>query len=222
MRQIGFLRKINSIIPFFLVKFFYNSIAILRYKVKIGRGSLVRPGCHFAGNNVIMTNSEVAYSRLGKYTYVANQSVIRFTDIGAFCSLGDNIRTCLGQHPTNFKSTHPQTYSSTPPSGDPWVSMSEFSEHKYIDEKKRYVVKIGNDVWIGNNVLIMDGVTIADGAIVAAGSIVTKDVTAYSIVAGTPAKEVRKRFAEDKIESLLKEKWWDRPDDWIKANLDSI
>lgn len=54
-------------------------------------------------------------------------------------------------------------------------------------------VKIGKDVWIGANAIILPGVTIGDGAVVAAGSIVTKDVAPFGIVAGVPAKLVRKR-----------------------------
>jgi len=54
-------------------------------------------------------------------------------------------------------------------------------------------VKIENDVWIGANAVILDNVTIREGAIVAAGAVVKKDVEPYSIVAGVPAKKVRKR-----------------------------
>lgn len=57
-----------------------------------------------------------------------------------------------------------------------------------------YTVKIGNDVWIGERVIILPGVTINHGAIVGAGSIVTKDVTAYSIVGGNPAKFIKSRL----------------------------
>lgn len=58
---------------------------------------------------------------------------------------------------------------------------------------------IENDVWIGYRVTIMAGVTIGRGAVVAAGSIVTKDVPAYSIVAGVPAKPVGMRFSKEDI-----------------------
>lgn len=52
-------------------------------------------------------------------------------------------------------------------------------------------VRIGNNVWLGNNVCIMPGVTIGDGAIVGANSVVTKDIPAYSVAAGVPAKIVK-------------------------------
>lgn len=54
-------------------------------------------------------------------------------------------------------------------------------------------VTIGNDVWIGMRSIIMPGVTIGDGAVIGAGAVVTKDVPAFSIVGGVPAKIIRYR-----------------------------
>ncbi len=70
-------------------------------------------------------------------------------------------------------------------------------------------IVIGNDVWIGYEAVIMAGVHIGDGAIIAARAVVTKDVLPYTIVGGTPAKEIRKRFDTEVIQQLLKLKWWD-------------
>lgn len=58
-------------------------------------------------------------------------------------------------------------------------------------DKKEVVIK--NDVWVGANCTIVAGVTIGEGAIVAAGSVVTKDVEAFSIVGGVPAKLIKER-----------------------------
>ena len=63
-------------------------------------------------------------------------------------------------------------------------------KQKHADPKP---VVIGNDVWIGARVTILPGVHIGDGSVSGAGSVVTKDVEAYSIVAGNPAKLIRKR-----------------------------
>ena len=83
-------------------------------------------------------------------------------------------------------------------------------------------INIGNDVWIGYNTTIMAGVTIGDGAIIATNSTVIKDVEPYSIVGGNPAKEIRKRFTEDKINQLLDIKWWDWELEKITANIQNL
>jgi len=59
-------------------------------------------------------------------------------------------------------------------------------------------VTIGNNVWIGGNVVIMPGVTIGDCCVIGAGSVVTKDIPAWSIAAGNPARVIRKITEEDK------------------------
>ncbi|MCM1079159.1 MAG: CatB-related O-acetyltransferase [Bacteroidales bacterium] len=81
---------------------------------------------------------------------------------------------------------------------------------------------IGNDVWIGYDAVIMAGVTIGDGAIIGTRAVVTKDVEPYSIVGGVPAKEIRKRFATDVVNELLRLKWWDWPFDVIREHITAI
>lgn len=67
---------------------------------------------------------------------------------------------------------------------------------------------IGNDVWIGQNSTILPGVHINDGAIIGMNSVVGSDIPAYTIVAGNPAKKIRKRFDDELIQILLKLQWW--------------
>ena len=83
-------------------------------------------------------------------------------------------------------------------------------------------IVIGNDVWIGYEAVIMAGVHIGDGAIIAARAVVTKDVPPYTIVGGTPAKEIRKRFDAEVIQQLLMLKWWDWSTDKIRNSLPYI
>lgn len=83
-------------------------------------------------------------------------------------------------------------------------------------------IVIGNDVWIGYEAVIMAGVHIGDGAIIAARAVVTKDVPPYTIVGGTPAKEIRKRFDAEVIQQLLMLKWWDWSADNIRQCLQYI
>ena len=90
--------------------------------------------------------------------------------------IGD--RTLIGYRTQIISSDH-----TIPPVGQPFPVSGD--RHKRI--------KIGKDVWIGANCLITAGVTIGDGAVVAGGSVVTKDVPVNSIVAGVPAKIIKKR-----------------------------
>lgn len=78
-------------------------------------------------------------------------------------------------------------------------------------------IVIGNDVWIGMNSTVMSGVTIGDGAVIAAGSLVTKDVEPYSIVGGSPAKLIKKRFDDNTISRLLDSKWWDLDFEYLSS-----
>ncbi|GEA50298.1 antibiotic acetyltransferase [Vibrio inusitatus NBRC 102082] len=84
-----------------------------------------------------------------------------------------------------------------------WFCLYPFMD--YIDEA--YVSKgdthIADGVWIGMRAMIMPGITIGEGAVIAANSVVTKDVEPYSIVAGSPAKLVKRRFDPLVIEDLI-------------------
>ena len=81
----------------------------------------------------------------------------------------------------------------------------KYSVHERV---KVQTTKIGHDVWVGQNVLVKQGVSIGTGAVIGMGSVVTKNVAPYTIVAGVPAREIKKRFKEDVIKQLLKSKWW--------------
>jgi virginiamycin A acetyltransferase len=70
---------------------------------------------------------------------------------------------------------------------------------------------IGNDVWIGQNTTILPGVKIGNGVIIGTKSVVGRDAEPYSIIAGNPAKIIRKRFDDELIALMEKLKWWDLP-----------
>ena len=77
-------------------------------------------------------------------------------------------------------------------------------------------IKIGKAVWIGQNVIIKQGVKIGTGSVIGMGSVVTKDVAPYTIVAGIPAKQIRMRFENNIINSLLSSKWWELEEKKLK------
>jgi acetyltransferase-like isoleucine patch superfamily enzyme len=173
--------------------------------------AVATPECSFGTNNTLHERSLVRGSALGNYTYVGRRARISSTTLGSYCSIGPEVISGLGIHPSNaFVSTHPCFYSLQHQSGPALTDRQYFTEFSDIT--------IGNDVWIGARAIILDGVTIGDGAIVAANSVVTKDVQPYAIVGGVPAKTLRHRFTQETIKKLLAFRWWNRHPDWIKQN----
>jgi acetyltransferase-like isoleucine patch superfamily enzyme len=65
-------------------------------------------------------------------------------------------------------------------------------DDKYFVGRTREVI-IEDYAWIGTRALILPGVTIGKGAVIGAGSVVTKNVAPYAVVAGVPAKVIRRR-----------------------------
>ena len=201
---------ISFIIPQYIKNYLKKYYISKKYSATLGKNVKVSINSVLEGESIINENCNITDSFIGLGTYIASDSIMPMTKIGRFCSIGQNVRTCLGRHPTSkFVSTHPSFWLKSKLSGFTFVNENKFEPHLYIDSTNKYIVGIGNDVWIGNNVLIMDGINIGDGAVIAAGSIVTKDVDPYTIVGGTPAKPIKKRFTDEQIEKLLKIKWWD-------------
>jgi virginiamycin A acetyltransferase len=133
--------------------------------------------------------------------------------IGKFVQIahGVQIITSSANHQMDGFSTYPFAVF-----GEPWQSAYQFKWPQKRD------TTIGDDVWIGHQAFIMPGVTIGSGAIIGAGSVVTKDVPPYTIVAGNPAKLIRKRFDEDTINALLDIQWWHWPIETITIHLKHI
>lgn len=150
----------------------------------------------------------ISNSKIGDYTYIAQNSIISMTHIGKFCSIGPNLVCGWGIHPTNGISTSPMFYSTMKQNGKTLSAVDK------IEEKK--TITIGNDVFIGANVTILDGVTIGDGAVIGAGAVVSKDIPPYAIAVGCPIKVIRYRFEEGQIEALKRIEWWDFPEEKLK------
>lgn len=154
-------------------------------------------------------NSNLNNVIIGNHTYTNSEVMIKDSEIGCYVSIGSKVLIGVGKHPVNMVSTHPAFYSNN-------KSFITFSDKMYFKESEK--IEIGHDVWIGSNATIMCGVKIGHGSIVAFGAIVTKDVPPYSIVGGIPATILKFRFENDVIEKLLKIKWWEFNDQFMKLH----
>jgi len=172
--------------------------------------------CVFGGNNVIHQGVKLSDTKIGRFSYIASGSEVNGAVIGSFCSIGPQTLIGLGTHPSkSFVSTYPAFFSQ-----DNSGCRVSFIEKNLFEEYPP--VEIGNDVWIGARAMILDGIKVGDGAIIAAGAVVNKNVEPYSIVGGIPAKLIRKRFADEVIDSLLQFQWWNKEISWIKRNADNF
>jgi acetyltransferase-like isoleucine patch superfamily enzyme len=151
-------------------------------------------------------------SVIDSYSYVGGGSDIVCTEISKFCSIAHNCTIGIGNHSLKNISTSPIFTEQNNGTGSSWTTKNT--------TEKFNRVSIGNDVWIGTKVIIMGGLSIGDGAIIGAGSIVTKDIPAYAVAAGVPAKVIRYRFEEPVVERLLAMKWWNLSEEKLKKNID--
>jgi len=185
--------------------------------VRLSASSNVGLSSVFEGNNYLGFGSTFS-GRLGYGSYLGDRCMF-FGKVGRYCSIASGVKVVNGFHPTSDGiSTHPAFYSKKNSVDLSFVDADCFEEYRYADPEKRYAVVVGNDVWIGTDAILMAGITVGDGAVIAAGAVVTKDVAPYSIVGGVPAKEIKKRFDDEKIEALLSLQWWNKDEKWLKEN----
>jgi chloramphenicol O-acetyltransferase type B len=167
----------------------------------IDKGSSFTPDTLIGNGSHILGRVIVNNCKIGHYTYVNKNSLVQNAVVGNYCSIAHDVNIGLGKHPLHLPSSSPIFYLRENTLGINVIDDDlDFNEYEDI--------QIGHDVWIGARAVIMDGVSIATGAVVAAGAVVTKNVPPYAIVGGVPAKIIKYRFDNEKIERLLKSEWW--------------
>lgn len=207
-----------------LFKTVWTELHTLIYKIRYRKNHVSLAGrVSIGGNNTIFEGrnriNRGTYFKgcIGYGSYIGSNAYIDGR-IGKYCSIADNVTVIQGFHPTSgFVSTHPCFYSTEKQAGFTYVSSNRYDELRHADNSGSNII-IGNDVWIGEGVKILSGVIVEDGAIIAAGAVVSKNVPAYAIVGGVPAKIIRYRFSDDVIQKLLNIQWWNRDPQWIEEN----
>ncbi len=155
-------------------------------------------------------------STLGDYSYIVNDGDVISTTIGKLCSIAAHVRINPGNHPIWRATSSHLVYRAS----KYWPNKSD--EAALFEWRRSKPVHIGHDVWIGHGAVIMPGLRIGTGAVVAAGAVVTKDVGNYEIVAGMPAKLLRRRFNPAIEEALLEIAIWDWDHERLGAALDDF
>lgn len=161
--------------------------------VSFGGKNRVPGRCNFSGSIKLGYGTTLGY----------NNFLHGNIEVGKYCQFGADVAIHSTNHPTSYLSTY--------------INKNLF-DGALSNLKEIKTILIGNDVWIGHNAIVVGGVNIGNGAIVASGSVVTKDVPPYSIVAGVPAKVVRKRFADSVIREIEELKWWDMDEDTLREH----
>lgn len=128
----------------------------------------------------------ISKSTIGSFNYLGHFSIMDRVQIGSYCSIASHVVIGGAEHSVDNISTSFQLFPQT----------------------NNLVTVIEDDVWIGTKATIRRGVKIGRGAVVGAGAIVLKDVPAFSIVAGVPAKHLRYRFDDAKIKAIEESKYW--------------
>jgi virginiamycin A acetyltransferase len=175
----------------------------------------------FLSEPTIFLNKNPRYKdwEIGDYTYGSPDGSPYIVEgggnnkvrIGKFCSIGHNVTFFLGSyHRTDWVSSYP------------FSVFFQQASHITGNPYSKGDIVVGNDVWIGKFAAIMSGVKVGNGTVIAANSVVTKDVAPYTIVAGNPAKVIRKRFDEEIIVKLEEIAWWNWDIRKILDNVDLI
>lgn len=154
---------------------------------------------------------------VGKHTYGIPEIVSFPGDrnkvtIGPYCSIAEGVTIFAGgNHRVDWITTYPIRLM---------FKLVDRPEEGAVASKGDVV--IGPDVWIGYGATIMSGVEIGPGAVIGARAVVARSVPPYAVVAGNPARVIRKRFPDEQIKKLLEIKWWDWPEEQVLEHVDLL
>ncbi|MRX52112.1 chloramphenicol acetyltransferase [Paracoccus sp. S-4012] len=158
-------------------------------------------------------SARITHSEFGDYSYCDRLADIANTSIGKFANIAALTRIGPTDHPMTTASLHHFLYRSN----DYWPE--EARDEAFFARRHSRRTEIGHDTWIGHGAIVKPEVTVGLGAIVGAGAVVTRDVPAWTIVAGNPARPIRRRFTEEIAARMEALAWWDWDHERLRAAL---
>ncbi|NKX44790.1 DapH/DapD/GlmU-related protein [Roseicyclus persicicus] len=162
----------------------------------------VGPGVTLGRWTEVGRMTSLSHCELGDYSYICDFGHVIWTSVGKWTNIANMVRLNPGNHPMDRATQHHAVYRA---------SMYGFGadEDAFFDWRRAHWVTVGHDVWIGHGATVTAGVRIGTGAVVGAGAVVTRDVAPYTVVAGAPARPIRRRFTEAQEAALMDIAWWD-------------
>lgn len=171
--------------------------------VRSARGTAIRHS-QIDLTSRVHSGSAVIHTQIARHSFCGYDCTLYYCDIGPFCSIANRVSMGGVAHPAHFVSTSPVFLSHED------SVKTKFARHNYLPFLR---TKIGADVWIGEGAFVKAGVRVGHGAIIGMGAVVTRDVPAYAVVAGNPARLIKYRFSESVVNDLLHSRWWDWPEE---------
>ncbi len=185
---------VSELIPRILVR--------MQATVRVGENSTVRwsrivtgAGSRLSVGRDCIVHARISYDRenaevvIGDRCFLGNSHIVCSSKV----TLGDDVILSWGITITDHNS-HAIDWSDRRDDVLQWKGGIKAWTHV-----KCGPVVIGDKVWVGFNAIVLKGVTIGEGSVVAAGAVVTKNVPAYSVVAGNPAKVIRQLSPESNV-----------------------
>ena len=178
-------------------------------KPKLSKTALVHKGANVTASTLgcyveIGTHARLNEVAMGDYSYCDRFADLAYTKVGKFAIIAAFARVNPGNHPTWRASLHHFMYRAS------YYFEDEPDEEDFFEWRRENLCSLGHDTWLGNSALVLPGRVVGTGAVVGAGAVVTKDVPAYEIHGGVPAKKIGERFSSPE-ERLAHDKMLDEP-----------